>query len=79
MSEVFRHQVPVLYAATPQPAFELAAALCKTIHDEKIIKAVATGKGEECLRWEGVLNALLSGILVSSARHACTQCCVSSP
>lgn len=65
LSEVLRKHLPALYTASPQAAFELAASICKTVHEDKVIKALTAGKAEERLRWERTLNALLSGVLVS--------------
>ncbi|EKM55869.1 uncharacterized protein PHACADRAFT_184617 [Phanerochaete carnosa HHB-10118-sp] len=69
LSEVFRKQLPVLYAASPRNALEFASTLCKTIYEEKIIKALTAGKSEERSRWEGVLNAVLSGVLDHQDEH----------
>ncbi|GJE97964.1 hypothetical protein PsYK624_141860 [Phanerochaete sordida] len=69
LSEVLRKHLPALYTASPQAAFELAASISKTIHEDKVIKALTTGQAAERLRWERALNALLSGVLDHLDEH----------
>lgn len=65
LSGIFRRQLPVLYTAFPQLSLALTAVLCQIIYEEKILKDFTAGKLTEDSPWQSVLNALLSGVLVS--------------
>lgn len=53
-----------IYAAFPEPALHFAASLADYLYQNKILAEYASGRLEERGRWELILNALLSGVLV---------------
>ena len=69
LSKCLRERLAHIYGAFPQQGIELAAALCKTLYETKILTEFTAGNQEQKLLWDNVMNALLSGVLVSG----CTQ------
>lgn len=62
--KAFRQPLASLYSSSPQAALAFAAGLAGFLYHSKILVEYASGNYEQRGRWERVLNALLSGVLV---------------
>ena len=67
LSCFLRTSLLVLYAGVTLPALQLASAIFESVYHERILSAIGNGQDDQRARWETVLRALLSGVLVSQS------------
>lgn len=63
LSKCLRERLTQLYTGFPTQGIELAATLCQTLYETKILTEFTAGNHEQKMMWDKVLTALLSGIL----------------
>lgn len=61
----FRGPLSSVYALSPKVCLQFVGSLAEFIYQNKILTEYTSGKVEQKLKWEQLLNALLSGVLVS--------------
>ena len=64
LGERLRKPLLPVYSACPQLALKFAAILAQELYDSRILTEFTAGRNEQKLLWNGVLDALLSGVLV---------------
>ena len=59
-----RESLRALYTLLPLPVLQLSASIFEFVYHEHILSAIGGVQHEQKERWEAVLYALLSGVLV---------------
>ena len=64
LSSFLRTSLGVLYAGVTIPVLRLVSAIFETVYHDRVLVAMGNGQDEQRGRWESILHALLSGVLV---------------